>query len=66
MARLLGDCLVLEASASGRSRTRCIPFEAEYGRHLGGAHHLALLNHPVVVDWMRDWLSDDVPAGARS
>src|SRR5438270_466390 len=31
IARLLGDCLVLEPSASGRSRTRRIPFEAEHG-----------------------------------
>ena len=31
VSRLVGDCLVLEASASGRSRTRRIPFEAEHG-----------------------------------
>ena len=56
LARLLGDCLVLEASASGRSRTRRLPFEAEYGMHLGGTHHLALLNHPAVYAKLRDWL----------
>jgi hypothetical protein len=54
---VLGDCLVLEPSASGRSRTRRIPFEAEYGMHLGGTHHLALLNHPGVYERLREWLA---------
>jgi pimeloyl-ACP methyl ester carboxylesterase len=56
IGRLLGDALVLAASASGRSRTRRIPFEAEYGFHVGGAHHLALLDHPEVYERLRDWL----------
>jgi pimeloyl-ACP methyl ester carboxylesterase len=57
LSRLIGDTLVLQPSASGRSRTRRIPFEAEYGMHLGPAHHLALLNHPVVYERLRQWLS---------
>jgi pimeloyl-ACP methyl ester carboxylesterase len=57
VGRLLGDTLVLEASASGRSRTRRIPFRDEDGMHLGGTHHLALLNHPAVYERMRTWLS---------
>jgi hypothetical protein len=57
LSRLLGDVLVLQPSASGRSRSRRIPFEAEYGMHLGPAHHLALLNHPVVYPRLRDWLA---------
>lgn len=56
ISRLIGDVLVLAPSASGRSRSRRIPFEAEYGMHLGPAHHLALLNHPVVYDRLRQWL----------
>ena len=48
LGRLIGDFLVLEPSASGRSRTRRIPFKDEYGLHLGGANHFALLNHPGV------------------
>jgi pimeloyl-ACP methyl ester carboxylesterase len=63
LGRLLGDCLVLEPSASGRSRTRRIPFRAEHGMHLGGAHHLALLNHPGVYERMRDWLGSPPPSG---
>jgi pimeloyl-ACP methyl ester carboxylesterase len=58
LGRLIGDALVLEASASGRSRTRRIPFEAEHGLVLGGAHHVALLNHPAVYERLRDWLGE--------
>jgi alpha-beta hydrolase superfamily lysophospholipase len=58
VGRLLGDALVLEASASGRHRTRRLPFRAEDGMHLGGAHHLALLNHPAVYARLRAWLAD--------
>jgi hypothetical protein len=57
VGRLVGDFLVLEASASGRSRTRRIPFEAENGLVLGGTNHLALLNHPAVYAQLRDWLA---------
>ncbi len=57
LGRLLGDWLVLEPSACGRGRTRRLAFRAEDGLHVGGAHHLALLNHPVVYEKLRDWLS---------
>jgi pimeloyl-ACP methyl ester carboxylesterase len=57
LARLLGDTLVLAPSASGRSRARCIPFDEEYGLHVGGATHFALLNHPAVYERLRDWLA---------
>jgi hypothetical protein len=43
---VLGDTLVLTPSASGRGPTL----------HVGGAHHLALLNHPAVYAQLRDWL----------
>ena len=56
VGRLLGDCLVLQPSASGRSRTRRIPFEEEHGAHIGGTHHLALLNHPKVYERLIGWL----------
>jgi pimeloyl-ACP methyl ester carboxylesterase len=57
LGRLIGDCLVLAPSASGRSRTRRIPFRAEHGAHQGSTHHLALLNHPAVYEHLRGWLS---------
>jgi pimeloyl-ACP methyl ester carboxylesterase len=67
IARLIGDWLVLEPSASGRSRARRIPFKAEHGMHVGGATHLALLNHPAVYERLREWLSGPTsPAPVRS
>jgi pimeloyl-ACP methyl ester carboxylesterase len=62
VGRLIGDWLVLAPSASGRSRTRVIGFRDEDGLMLGGAHHLALLNHPEVYARLRDWLA---PGGGR-
>src|SRR5215213_7909583 len=57
VGRLIGDTLVLVPSASGRSRTRRIPFEDEYGMHLGKASHFALLSHPAVYEKLRAWLA---------
>lgn len=63
LGRLLGDILVLVPSATGQGRTRRIPFQAEYGFHVGPTHHLALLNHPQVYRRLRDWL-DPASSGA--
>ena len=57
IGRLIGDTLVLQPSASGRSRTRRVGFEDEYGMHVGGTHHIALLNHPEVYEKLRAWLA---------
>jgi pimeloyl-ACP methyl ester carboxylesterase len=62
VGRLIGDWLVLVPSASGRGRTGRIPFEAEHGLHIGGTHHLALLNHPAVYERLRAWLTPAPPA----
>src|SRR3954451_10899191 len=64
LGRLIGDYLVLQASGSGRSRTRRIAFDEEYGHHVGGAHHFALLNHPAVYDKLRTWLASS-PSSPR-
>jgi hypothetical protein len=56
VGRLLGDILVLVPSATGRGRTRRIPFKAEHGHHVSPAHHVALLNHPEVYERLRGWL----------
>jgi pimeloyl-ACP methyl ester carboxylesterase len=56
LGRLLGDILVLTPSATGRGRTRRIPFEDQHGHHVSPAHHLALLNHPEVYERLRGWL----------
>ncbi|HET8759151.1 MAG TPA: alpha/beta hydrolase [Solirubrobacteraceae bacterium] len=63
VGRLVGDWLVLRPSASGRSGVRVIGFRAEDGIHLGGTHHLALLNHPQVYEHLRDWLARSPRAG---
>jgi hypothetical protein len=57
LGRVIGDYLVLVPSGSGRSRKRRLAFEEEYGFHVGGANHFALLNHPVVYGKLREWLS---------
>jgi pimeloyl-ACP methyl ester carboxylesterase len=57
VGRLIGDTLVLKPSATGRSRSRRIPFEEEFGMHVGGASHFALLNHPAVYEKLRSWLA---------
>jgi pimeloyl-ACP methyl ester carboxylesterase len=66
LGRLIGDALVLSPSASGRSRTRRIPFRVEDGLHVGGAHHLALLNHPAVYERVREWLTQSPSQSLRS
>ena len=63
VARMIGDWLVLQPSASGRSRARVIGFRAEDGVHVGGTHHLALLNHPQVYEHLREWLARAPRAG---
>jgi pimeloyl-ACP methyl ester carboxylesterase len=57
VGRLLGDILVLKPSATGRGRTRRIPFRDEHGHHVGGTHHLALLNHAEVYERLHGWLA---------
>jgi pimeloyl-ACP methyl ester carboxylesterase len=57
VGRLIGDLLVLVPSARGRGRTRRIPFRDEHGLHVGQTTHFALLNHPAVYAWLREWLA---------
>jgi len=57
LGRVVGDALVLQPSATGRSRTRKLGFEDEYGLHLGATNHIALLNHPAVYEKLREWLA---------
>jgi pimeloyl-ACP methyl ester carboxylesterase len=57
VGRVVGDTLVLQPSASGRSRTRKLGFEDEFGLHIGATNHIALLNHPAVYEKLREWLT---------
>jgi len=53
---VFGDHLVRPASASGRGRTRRLPFGEADGLVLTGFHHFDLLNHPEIYDRLRQWL----------
>jgi pimeloyl-ACP methyl ester carboxylesterase len=56
--RLIGDLLVLPASAWGQSRrARRLEFPLDNYRQLGGAHHFDLLNHPAIYELIRTWLA---------
>jgi pimeloyl-ACP methyl ester carboxylesterase len=58
VGRVVGDVLVLPASAHGVSTDgRHIPFPAENRRQFGGLHHLHLLNHPDIYEAIRHWLA---------
>jgi pimeloyl-ACP methyl ester carboxylesterase len=57
VGRVVGDTLVLQSSATGRSRSRKLGFEDEFGLHIGATNHIALLNHPAVYEKLREWLS---------
>jgi len=59
LGALVGDLLVLPASAHGQAyagRRRSFPIERT--RHVGGAHHLALLRHEAVYALLRELLAD--------
>jgi pimeloyl-ACP methyl ester carboxylesterase len=56
--RLVGDLLVLHASAWGRGRDERLTFPIDHYWHVGPAHHMSLLNHPAVYEQVRKWLSE--------
>lgn len=56
MGRLLGDLLVLPPSAWSQRRGERLRFPVTQYRHLGGASHFDLLNHPAVYDQIRHWI----------
>jgi len=53
VGRLLGDILVPAPSAGGQGPSRRTLVDSH---HLGPAHHISLLNHPVVYERLREWL----------
>lgn len=57
--RLLGDLLVLTASAAGNDGTRRrIGLAPGAGATVAPANHFSLLNHPAVLDELRAWLGE--------
>ena len=61
LAALFGDILVRRESATGPRTPDGTP--AGDSRHVEGATHFRLLNHPVVYEHLREWLSEP-PSGA--
>jgi pimeloyl-ACP methyl ester carboxylesterase len=57
VGKVFGDHLVRPYSASGRGRSRRVPFEEENGLVLTGLHHFDLLNHPEIYERLRVWLT---------
>ncbi|WP_162891107.1 triacylglycerol lipase [Aeromicrobium sp. A1-2] len=56
LSSVLGDLLVHFSSATGVGRTGPIVDGATF-EYLPSVHHLALLNHPQVGDWLVEWLN---------
>jgi pimeloyl-ACP methyl ester carboxylesterase len=57
VGKVFGDYLVRPYSASGRGRSRRIPFDEGNGLVLTGLHHFDLLNHPDVYGRLCQWLA---------
>ena len=55
--RLVGDLLVLRASAWSQRRGERLRFRIEHYGHLGGANHFDLLNHPAIYGQIRRWMA---------
>lgn len=58
VGRVLGDGLVPYSSASGLGGSTGRVIRMDAGSHLPFAHHLSLLNHPVVYGMLREWLGE--------
>jgi hypothetical protein len=55
--RIVGDLLVLRASAWHHRRGQRLQFPIEHYSHLGGANHFELLNHPAIYRQIRRWMA---------
>lgn len=55
--RLVGDLLVLRASAWSHQRGQRLRFPIEHYSHLGGTNHFELLNHPAIYRQIRRWMA---------
>ncbi|MDQ2894513.1 MAG: alpha/beta hydrolase [Actinomycetota bacterium] len=68
LARVFGDLLVLRSSAWAHRRTdQRMRFPLDRYRHIGGASHFTLLNHPAIDALLVDWLGQRaLPAPRRA
>jgi pimeloyl-ACP methyl ester carboxylesterase len=57
LGRLFGDWLVMRSSAWAHGgRGERMRFPIDHYRHVGGASHFDLLNHPAIYEQLRRWL----------
>jgi pimeloyl-ACP methyl ester carboxylesterase len=66
--RIIGDLLVLQASAWAQERGQRLRFPVEHYSHIGGANHFELLNHPAIYNQIRRWMAPRraLPAPSRA
>jgi pimeloyl-ACP methyl ester carboxylesterase len=57
VGRLVGDLLVLRASAWHQPRGERLPFAVEHYQHVGGANHFELLNHAAIYAQIARWMA---------
>jgi len=67
-ARIIGDLLVLQASAWSQQRGQRMRFPVEHYSHFGRINHFELLNHPAIYMQMRRWMAPRkaLPAPSRA
>jgi hypothetical protein len=56
-ARIVGDLLVLQASAWSHKRGQRLRFPVEHYSHIGRVNHFELLNHPAIYRQIRRWMA---------
>jgi pimeloyl-ACP methyl ester carboxylesterase len=57
VGRVIGDLLVVKASAWSQRRGERLRFAVEHYHHLGGVNHFDLLNHPAIYTQIRRWMA---------
>ncbi len=58
LSRIVGDLLVLRASAFAHERRgERLRFAVDQYHHVGGATHFDLLNHPAIYEQIKTWLA---------
>ena len=55
--RIVGDLLVLRASAWSQRRGERLRFAVDHYGHIGSTNHFELLNHPAIYHQIRRWMA---------
>ena len=55
--RIVGDLLVLRASAWSQKRGERLRFAIDHYSHIGSTNHFELLNHPAIYRQIRRWMA---------